>query len=241
MRKRSGNPRILFVTGTDTGVGKTLLTGLLLHYLRARGRHALAIKPFCSGSRTDTEFLRAIQDGELTPGEITPFFFAETVAPLVAARKHRRIVRLPEVVRRIRQVASRCQCLLIEGIGGLLVPLGEGFTVKDLIARLGCKVIVVARNCLGTINHTLLTVSALQDIDIEGLTIVLMAPQLGDSSTPFNRRILAELLAPNPVLSVGFLGRNPLRFGALKKNSKRIEKTLAEVLGCSIVPPLRSL
>ena len=152
--------RIIFVTGTDTGVGKTLLTGLLLYHLRQRGCHALAMKPFCSGSRADTEFLRAVQDGELTSDEVTPFFFAEPLAPLVAARKHRRTIRLKEVVRRIRRLSDRCECLLIEGIGGLLVPLGEGFTVRDLVARLGCEVIIVSRNRLGTINHTILTGAA---------------------------------------------------------------------------------
>src|ERR1017187_6787143 len=84
--------------GTDTGVGKTLLTGLLLHHLRQSGCHALAMKPFCAGSRSDTEFLLAAQDGELTPDEITPFFFAEPLAPLVAARRHHRNIRLPEVL-----------------------------------------------------------------------------------------------------------------------------------------------
>jgi dethiobiotin synthetase len=222
--------RIIFITGTDTGVGKTLLTGLLLYHLRQNGCHALAIKPFCSGSRADTEFLRAVQDGELTPEEITPFFFAEPLAPLVAARKYHRSIRLPEVLRQIRRVAGRCQCLLIEGIGGLLVPLGEGFTVRDLIVRLDCKVIVVARNRLGTINHTLLTIEALRTIGTQALKTVLMSPHEGDSSTGSNRRTLAELLAPSPVFPIGFLGPNPLRLEALKKSENKLKKTLARIL-----------
>ena len=156
---RTGARRIIFITGTDTGVGKTLLTGLLLHHLRQSGCHALAMKPFCSGGRADAELLRAIQDGELTLDEINPFFFTEPLAPLVAARKHQCSIRIPEVLRRITRVANRCECLLIEGIGGVMVPLGEGFSVLDLIAKLGCEAIVVSRNRLGTINHTLLTVT----------------------------------------------------------------------------------
>ena len=234
-------PRILFITGTDTGVGKTLLTGLLLHHLRQSGCHALAMKPFCSGSRADTGLLRALQGGELTPEEITPFFFAEPLAPLAAARIHHRSTRLPDVLRRIKLVASRCQCLLIEGIGGLLVPLGEGFTVRDLIAKLGCEVIVVSRNRLGTINHTLLTIEALQHIGIKRLKVVLTSSRQGDSFTGSNRRVLAELLAPPPVFSVGFLGRNPLRVGAVKKNQKKMKKTLARILASGSVGSLRSL
>jgi dethiobiotin synthetase len=228
--KRINSARIIFITGTDTGVGKTLLTGLLLHHLRQSGCHALAMKPFCSGSRADAEFLSAVQDNELTLDAMNPFFFAEPVAPLVAARRHHRSILLKEVLRQIRHLARRCQCLLIEGIGGLLVPLGEGFTVMDLIVRLGCEVIVVSSNRLGTINHTILTIAALQRIEIKGLKTVLMSSLEGEYSSGSNRRILAELLAPTPVLPMGFLGRNPLRLEALKKSEKILKKTLARVL-----------
>ena len=234
---RTSLARIIFITGTDTGVGKTLLTGLLLHHLRQSGCHALAMKPFCSGSRADTEFLHAAQDGELTSAEITPFFFAEPLAPLVAARIHHRSIALTEVLRSIARIAGRCQCLLIEGIGGLLVPLGEGFTVRDLIARLHCEVIVVAVNRLGTINHTLLTVEALRTIENKGLKAILMSHKKEDTSTGSNRRILAELLAPTPVVPVPFLGRNSMRFGTLKKSGKIMQKSLALILAYDIVPP----
>src|SRR5258705_9807549 len=90
--------KIIFVTGTDTGVGKTLLTGLLLHHLRTEGCHALAMKPFCSGGRGDVEFLHALQDGELSEREINPFYFHEPVAPLLAARKNARAIHLKDVV-----------------------------------------------------------------------------------------------------------------------------------------------
>lgn len=222
--------RIIFITGTDTGVGKTLLTGLLLHHLRQSGCHALAMKPFCSGSRADIEFLRAIQDGELTPDEITPFFFAEPLAPLVASRRHRRLVSVPAVVRHIRRLSRRCQCLLIEGIGGLLVPLARGFMVRDLMARLQCQVIVVSRNRLGTINHTLLTVGALKAIENKGVKVVLMSHKNEDPSVKSNRRILAELLVPTPVWPVPFLGANALRLKAVKRNRKKMQKSLARIL-----------
>lgn len=227
---RTDLTRIIFITGTDTGVGKTLLTCLLLHHLRLSGCHALAMKPFCSGSRADTEFLHALQDGELTSDEITPFFFAEPVAPLVAARLHYRAIRLPDVLRQINRVASRCQCLLIEGIGGVLVPLGEGYTVRDLIARLQCEVIVVSRNRLGTINHTFLTVEALKTIENKGLKVVLMSHKNQDASANSNCQILAEMLAPTPVLPVPFLGANSLPIEASKESRKKIQKSLARIL-----------
>jgi len=228
--KQMNQARIIFITGTDTGVGKTLLTGLLLRRLRDSHCHALAMKPFCSGSRADTEFLRAAQDRELTLDEISPVSFPEPLAPLLSARKHRRVISLPDVLRSIKCLAARCQCLLIEGIGGLLVPLGEGFTVRDLIARLDCEVIIVSCNRLGTINHTLLTVEALKTTVNKGLKIVLMSHKKEDLSSRWNHRIMAELLAPVPVLPVPFLSGNLAQIKALKNNRKKIQKTLARIL-----------
>jgi dethiobiotin synthetase len=227
---RPGAQRIIFITGTDTGVGKTLLTGLLLQHLRRNGCHALAMKPFCSGGRMDVDLLHAVQEAELTPDEINPFHFSEPVAPLVAARKHHRSIRLQEVLRRIGNCVQRCECLLVEGAGGLLVPLGEGYNVADLITRLNCEVIVVSRNRLGTINHTLLTVRALQRAGINAIKVVLMSVGSGDESSPSNPLILAELLGRVPVLPVGFLGRNPLRPEAVKARQKIVEKILAAIL-----------
>jgi dethiobiotin synthetase len=221
---------MVFITGTDTGVGKTLLTALLLHHLRQGGCRALAMKPFCSGGRADVDFLHAVQDGELTHNEINPYFFSEPIAPLAAAQLHHRSIRLSEVLRRIRKLAGRCECLLIEGIGGVMVPLGEGFFVLDLIASLACQTTVVAPNRLGTINHTLLTVGALQDIGIKRLKVVLMASPETDPSTRFNRTNLGDLLAPTPVLLVPFLGRNLALVDTLKATQKKIKKTLARIL-----------
>lgn len=222
--------RLIFITGTDTGVGKTLLTGLLVRHLRDSGCHALAMKPFCSGGRGDVDFLRAAQEKELTADEVNPFYFREPIAPLVAARKHRNAVRLPDVLRAISDVVRRCECLLIEGSGGLLVPLGEGYTVADLITKLNCEVIVVSRNKLGTINHTLLTVRALQHVGIKALRVVLMSGKKSDASNASNTRILAELLGCIALTPIAYLGENNLRISALKKNCKKIKKSLAQIL-----------
>src|ERR1043166_6293884 len=158
------NLNITFITGTDTGVGKTVLTASLLNHLRRNNVPALALKPFCCGNRADAELLYELQDGELSLQEINPFYFSDPVAPLVAARKQRRLIELNDVLRRLSSVAQdrvmRARSsrtgrqkpqigarfhLLIEGCGGLLVPLGRGFTVLDLISALGCNTIVVSQ------------------------------------------------------------------------------------------------
>jgi dethiobiotin synthetase len=196
-----------FITGTDTGVGKTVLTALLLQHLRQTGVKALAMKPFCSGGRADIRLLQSLQPGALTDAEMNPFYFEKPVAPLVA-QKGRRAIRLGDVIEKIAKIRSQCDCLLIEGSGGLLVPLGPDFLVVDLIAKLKCRVVVAARNRLGTINHTLLTSGALlaHGLKQKDISVVLMSQRTKDASCRSNRELLAKLLNPVPVLEIPFLG-----------------------------------
>lgn len=254
--------RIVFITGSDTGVGKTLLTALLLCHLRSQGSCALALKPFCSGSRADAQLLYDLQDQDLTLEEINPFYFPEPVAPLVSARRHKRSISLDQVVRHITSIASRlgeAPCLpaanlklqtsnfklqnylLIEGSGGLLVPLGESYNVRDLITRLSCDVIVVSRNQLGTINHTLLTVQSLlnptprSDFSLQPSAFSLSSAVLMDSAAPdasswSNAAILSELLAPIPLFRLPFFGPHCSSPVAIKKHSKGLRKTLSRLV-----------
>jgi dethiobiotin synthetase len=219
--------KIIFITGTDTGVGKTLLTALLLHHLRQAGVHALAMKPFCSGGRADVRLLQSLQSGELSDAEMNPFYFAKPVAPLVA-QKGRRAIQLGEVVGKIGKISSRCDCLLIEGSGGLLVPLGPGFLVADLITKFKCRVVVAARNRLGTINHTLLTVEALlaRGLKRDDLSVVLMSQRTKDSSCATNQEVLAELLNPVPVVKIPFLGGRISSGTAIIRSCPKLQKTL---------------
>jgi dethiobiotin synthase len=220
--------KIIFVTGTDTGVGKTVLTALLLHYLRKNGARALAMKPFCSGGKADVKLLQALQPGELSDEEVNPFYFEEPVAPLVAAQKHRRNIRLEDVMNRIQSVAKQCDYLLVEGVGGLLAPWGKGYNAVDLIAQLNCRVIVVARNQLGTINHTLLTTHALQSLGKtkNRCAIVLMSGKTTDLSAASNRKTLIKLLRPLRVLDIPFLGDRAARVQRIKQGHAKAIKTL---------------
>ena len=190
---------IIIISGTDTGVGKTVLTALLVRHLRRQGINALALKPFSSGSRSDARILRAAQDSALALDQINPFHFPEPVAPLVAARKHNRKVSLQRVLDWIRQTS--CDHLLIEGAGGLLTPLGENFTLLDIINDLNATLVIVAPNKLGVINHTLLT----RLVAKRAATVVLMAQQKPDPSAKTNFAILKELIAPCPIVEFPFL------------------------------------
>jgi dethiobiotin synthetase len=222
--------KIIFITGTDTGVGKTVVTALLLRHLRRSGCDALAMKPFCSGSRADARLLLGLQKNLLTLDEINPFFFAQPMAPAAAAGR-RKNISLDTVLRKIRAVAGRCDVLLVEGIGGLLVPLGKNYTVADLITKLHCPALVVTPNRLGTINHTLLTVKAMQAIGIKQVKIVMVDGKKPDISARANPKIIRKMAPSTPLILIPNLGFRASSEAGIKINAIFLKITLARILG----------
>ncbi|MCS7338679.1 MAG: dethiobiotin synthase [Verrucomicrobiae bacterium] len=222
--------RVTFVTGTDTGVGKTVLTGLMLIYLRRRGVHALAMKPFCTGDRHDARFLAALQQYELSVEELNPVYFPEPLAPFAAAFRRREAIDIAFAVACVRAAQKKCDWLIIEGVGGALVPLTSQIKVVDVITELDCEVVVVAPNRLGTINHTLLTLEALSRRGIRPVKVVLMDQKKPDLSSRSNPRILKELIAPVPVFRLPFLGPKANFPSHLERYFPKAKKILAQIL-----------
>lgn len=218
--------KITFVTGTDTGVGKTVLTALLLEHLRSSGIKALAMKPFCSGSRSDARLLRKLGGNQLTLDEVNPYYFEKPLAPFAAAWPARRKISIDNVVQRIHRVGDRCDHLLVEGVGGVLVPLGNDFFVADIIAALSCEILLVARNELGTINHTLLSVRALDDASRCRLNIVLMNSRLRDESSKTNAAILQHFLHGIQICEFPFIGHRAKNVATIRARSRHLEKRL---------------
>jgi dethiobiotin synthetase len=157
----------LFVTGTDTGVGKTWFTCWLVRAWLHQGFHAAALKPIASGDREDAQCLQAAIDSQLTLDEINPVHFREPSAPLLAARAENRSIDFTAVNSHIKTMAGRFPHLAVEGVGGWRVPLAPKYEVRDWARDLGFPIVVVARGTLGTLNHTLLTVDSIRD---SGLT-----------------------------------------------------------------------
>ena len=150
-----------FITGTGTGVGKTVLTALLAQFLRERGVKVAALKPVCSGGREDAVMLCNALGGALTLDEINPWHFRAAIAPSLAAKLEKKSVKLAPVLAHIRATQKKFDVTLVEGAGGLLSPLGENFDSRDLMAALRATPIIVAQNKLGAVNHLLLTLEAL--------------------------------------------------------------------------------
>lgn len=182
----------LFITGTDTGVGKTVLTVLLVKFLREAGVNAAALKPVCSGGRGDARKIFAAMNGALSLDEINPWHFRAPIAPLLAARRESKKVRLRQILAHVRAMQRRFDVLLVEGAGGLLSPLGEGFDSRDLIVALRAMPIIVAQNKLGAVNQVLLTLEALPKNLRTKSRVVLVSPRKPDVSTKANAKLLAE-------------------------------------------------
>jgi len=185
---------ICFITGTDTGVGKTVLTVLLARRLRERGVEVRAVKPLCSGGRADARWLRRAQENELALDEVNPWHFRAPLAPRLAARREGARVRLKEVLAWLRPMRSCSDLLLIEGAGGLLSPLGEDFDARRLISALRARPLVVCPNRLGAVNQALLVVAALPPAAARVAQVVLVTQSKPDSSASGNRRLLNEML-----------------------------------------------
>lgn len=187
------------MTGTDTGVGKTVLTVLLVKFLRESGVNAAALKPICSGGRTDARKIFEAMNKALSLDEINPWHFHAAIAPLMAARAEKRKVKLSQVLAHVRALQRRFDILLIEGAGGLLSPLGEGFDSRDLIVALRATPIIVAQNKLGTMNQVLLTLEALPKNLRAKSRVVLVSPEKPDASTKTNAKLLAEFFDPEKI------------------------------------------
>lgn len=189
----------LFVTGTDTGVGKTVVAGALCATLRARGERVAAWKPVVTGTDEpspagwppDHELLAAASGG--AAADVAPLTFGPAVSPHLAAELAGAAIEPAELVAAARRAAGD-GLLVAEGVGGILVPLTAGYLVRDLARDLGLPVVIVAGPGLGTINHTLLTVEATRAAGLRVAAVVLSPwPAEADALERSNRDTIARL------------------------------------------------
>ena len=185
-----GLPRLrgLFVTGTDTEVGKTLVAGAIARHLRARGRRVAVFKPAASGCRrdrgqlisADAEFLAACADSADALSDIAPLRFAAPLAPNVAAEREGAPIDLEVMFDAYRRVTAAADVVIVEGVGGLLCPLSDELWVVHLARLMRLPLVVVARAGLGTINHTLLTLHAARSagLYVAGVVVNRYPPDL---------------------------------------------------------------
>lgn len=198
-------PRSLFLTGTDTGVGKTYAAAHLIRAWRARGIDAVGMKPICCGDRTDAEQLHEASDRCAALNDINPVWLRTPAAPYTAAMIENRVIDLAQIKAAFARLSSAHAVVIVEGVGGWLVPITRDYFVSDLAADFGLPVAVVVANRLGTLNHTLLTIRAVRDygkIECAGLIFNNADVPLDGSAsvaTATNRSVL-ESLVDCPIL-----------------------------------------
>lgn len=202
----------LFVTGTDTGVGKTLIAGAIARHLRKReGLRVGVFKPVGSGCvlrreglvSEDAEFLAHCAEARQPLDLICPQRYAEPLAPAVAGEREKRFVNWGIVDNALRLIARESDVVIVEGVGGILVPLDARHTMLDFAEELGLAAVVVARAGLGTINHTLLTLEALRSrgVRVAGVVVNRFPPDTPGLAEETNPRAI-EKWGKAPVLAV---------------------------------------
>jgi dethiobiotin synthetase len=196
----------LLITGTDTRVGKTWIGRALGYALAAAGRRVVAIKPVETGCSDATA---PLEDGALlaaATGQDEPptalYRFSEPLAPALAADAAGEAIDLDAMLLHLEAVSAGADVVLVEGAGGLLAPMTWEWTVVDLARALGASALVVAADRLGTINHTLLTLGALELAGLEVAGVVLSAPETPDPSTGTNAAAIARLAGIDRIVTV---------------------------------------
>ena len=192
--------RGVFVAGTDTEVGKSVVAAAVCAALAARGERVVAFKPVVTGLDEepgefgrDHELLAGAAGSGQTPSEVAPHGFGPPVSPHLAAELAQVTIEPAELVAAARAGGGDC-VLVCEGVGGLMVPITTGYLVRDLAVDLGLPVVVAARPGLGTINHTLLTVGAARAAGLRVAGIVMTPwPSEPSAMERSNRETIARL------------------------------------------------
>ena len=212
---------ILFVTGTDTDVGKSVVAVALVRRLVERGADVAALKPFCSGARDDAIALQRALGDRLPLDVINPWYFRAALAPVLAARRERRPVMLADALAAMRRVIRAHQVTVIEGAGGLLSPLGEVFDARDLIVRLRATPLIVCPNRLGAVNQVRLVLAALPAGAAGAVHVILRTLPQPDNSGATNPSLIAEQIGEARVHRFPDGGASPLCEGFLTGRAVR--------------------
>lgn len=195
----------ILITGTGSGVGKTWVGCALALALQSAGKQVVAIKPVetgCSGAPGDREdgVLLAQATGQTQPTHAI-FRLAEQVPPTLASDRSGITIDFDALVLKIERYAETAECLLVEGTGGLLLPITWEWNMVDVARALGACALVVAVDRLGTINHTLLTLSALELAGVPCAGVVLTTPEHPDQTTGTNGAAISRLSGVDRVVA----------------------------------------
>jgi len=197
-----------FVTGTDTEIGKTLIATALIHAFRKQGLKAIGMKPVAAGAsqhkgelmNEDVAALVAASSVDVDPKLVNPYLFSAAIAPHIAAAEEKRNIDLAHIITCYQQLAAMADVVVVEGVGGFRVPLGDNFDTADLACKLALPVVMVIGLRLGCINHALLTAEAIRARELD--CIGWVANQID----PYMKRQTENLATLEALLDIPRLG-----------------------------------
>ena len=193
----------IFITGTGTEIGKTIIAGGLAASLKQSGINVGVMKPIGTGDTADAQFLKHVAQVDDELSVINPIYLRHPLAPSVAARIEEKEIDLSSIETAFRELNRKYDFIIVEGVGGIAVPIQDDFLVVHLINKLQLPILIVAQAGLGTLNHTLLTVAFAKQFNIQILGIVLnnLHPQpvgIAEATNP----VEIEKLTGVPVIGV---------------------------------------
>jgi dethiobiotin synthetase len=202
------------ITGTDTGVGKTFVTCGLVRATRALGKKSVGMKPLCTGDSEDVDKIAAANEHLLPHHMVNPIWFRQPLAPYAAALAENRTVDIRNARETYSALAKEFEIVLVEGAGGLLVPILDHYDFRDLAAEWELGIILVVANRLGALNHASLTVEAIRMRELPLRAVILNQMDAGESlAQQTNPKMLAQLLPISPI----YLGYRQTDFGEVTR------------------------
>ncbi|MFY3741892.1 MAG: dethiobiotin synthetase [Candidatus Nitrosomirales archaeon] len=202
----------VFVTGTDTGVGKTVVAAGIAGSMRKDGIDVGVIKPIATGipqekgfKSSDAELLAKISGSKDPESEINPVFLPLEASPLAASRALNIDIKLDEVFSAFKRLTDKHDFVVVEGIGGVMVPIKQNYFVIDMIKEMGLPILIVSRAAIGTLNHTVLTVRACKEYDLNIAGIVLNGVRNDNVAEKTASAIIRELTEIFVIGSIPFV------------------------------------
>jgi len=201
-KRRFEKVKGIFVTGTDTGVGKTVVAGAIARQLAIKGKRTGVFKPIATGCKhtreglvnSDAEFLAHCVDSRFSLEQINPIRYHEPVAPIVAIEQSKHEIDWESLEQAYKNIAAESEIIIVEGIGGVMVPITKNYLVIDLMEEMALPVVIVAWSRLGTINHTLLTIEMCKNRGLKVIGVVMNGYQAEEASLAeeTNMRVINE-------------------------------------------------
>ena len=204
----------IFVTGTDTGVGKTVVAAGIAGAMRKDGIDVGVMKPIATGiprknafRSADSELLAKVSGSTDQEDEINPVFLPLEASPLAASRVLNTDIKLDEVFAAFKRLSDKHEFIVVEGIGGVMVPIKQNYFVIDLIKEMNLPVLIVSRASLGTLNHTVLTVRACREYKLDISGIVVNGVNYNNMAEKTVGKIIHELTGTFVIGSIPFVDK----------------------------------